>query len=88
MPKKSWNKLKNDIDIEREKQYRRNIARSRQRDYSLIVETKLICPSCGTEKGHSFGTGDCGCEINYRELREDQFLILFPNLSNPFRSRK
>lgn len=22
------------------------------------------CPSCGTPKGYSFGTGDCGCEVD------------------------
>lgn len=27
----------------------------------------LVCRMCGTQKGHAWGTGDCGCEYDSRE---------------------
>lgn len=49
--------------------------------------TKLICPSCGTQKGYAFGTGDCPCDCAYKVTTEEQFTTAFPVLENPFQSK-
>ena len=42
---------------------------------------KLICPSCGDQKGYSFGTGDCGCDVGCKWVTKDTFQGLFPKRS-------
>lgn len=40
----------------------------------LEDDGKLVCKSCGVEKGHSFGTGDCGCEVGFTTQSSDYSL--------------
>lgn len=38
----------------------------REKYWKVYKDNSPKCPACGTPKGFSFGTGDCGCDIGYQ----------------------
>jgi hypothetical protein len=38
---------------------------SREKYWKAYRENSPKCPCCGTPRGFSFGTGDCGCDVGY-----------------------
>lgn len=38
---------------------------TREKYWAVYKQNSPKCPCCGTARGFSFGTGDCGCDVGY-----------------------